>query len=135
MKEITEVGEKLGAGSQKDVYYSVEYEDRCIGLIRSEDIGRLSPHDVAEKEKDDITQLAEIGLPVVEVRDIVRFGDQYGVERDLVVNAIDSEDVILSRKSFPDSTSFNKNVISSCNEMIEILKEKASYHRRFAIFN
>ncbi|MCF6808279.1 hypothetical protein L3V79_08000 [Thiotrichales bacterium 19S9-12] len=123
IKELDSIGSKFGEGSQKDVYYSSTNSSSCICLIRSNTTGSLSSLEVLRTELSSILLLQSSGLPVVSILNIVSFNGRLGIERELVKGAIDSDDVIKRRKSLPDSTSFNKRIISSCDEIINRLTE------------
>lgn len=124
VKEIHFFGAFIGTGSQKDVYMAPDSDSRCICLIRADTVGFLSPMDVALKEVKDMQILKAKGLPVVDCHGVIKLGQQYGVEREFIKNALDSQDIIEGKKVLPSDKQFNANVEASCISIIKILEKK-----------
>jgi len=124
IKDVDALGFHFGTGSQKDVFHSPESAERCFCLIRNEDIGQLSALDVAEKEIKDMRFLEANDLPVVKSFGVIKHGENYGVEREFIPNALDSEDVIHGKRELPGDMIFNEKVKASCDCIIHTLEAK-----------
>lgn len=124
IKRISTLGQKVGSGSQKDVFMSRDNPGRCICLIREKDIGHQRPIDVAQKEIEDMNSLKSMGLPVIQGYGVVRYNNEYGVEREYIRGAIDSEDIIHGKNTLPEGRLFNENIQEDCNKIMNILKER-----------
>ncbi|RMU61935.1 MULTISPECIES: T3SS effector protein kinase HopBF1, partial [Pseudomonas syringae group] len=119
---IPSVGEKLGSGSQKDVYHSRQDPRQCICLIRLGTTGIISGSDYAAKELKMTKHLKNLGFPVVDAHSLVKYDNKVGIAKDYIHHALDSEDVIHNRKHIPTDVAFNNNVLKDCDEIISRLK-------------
>lgn len=124
VRELPSIGMLLGEGSQKCVFYSQEHGDRCVALIKKDGIGNLSSAEAAQKEVNCIKHLESIGLPTVKTYGVVKCGDQYGVERELILNPFDSQDIILGRVGLPNNPMVLNNIIRSLENIASILDER-----------
>ncbi|WP_175891596.1 M91 family zinc metallopeptidase [Burkholderia cepacia] len=122
-REISKIGDEFGGGSQKDVFYSTEYGDRCVAIIRPGTTGLISARDAAEKEMADYRILKSYNLPIVECYGVVKYRNQFGIERKLVRGAIDSDDVIHGSIKLPNGEQFNKKIKTECERIIRLIKE------------
>ncbi|WP_175743805.1 hypothetical protein [Burkholderia ambifaria] len=124
VRELPSIGMLLGEGSQKCVFYSLEHGDRCVALIKKDGIGNLSPAETAQKEVNYIKHLESVGLPTVKTYGVVKCGDQYGVERGLILNPFDSQDIILGRVDLPSNPTILNNIIRQLDNIANILDER-----------
>ena len=121
-KEIGALGQKLGSGSQKDVFHSMQDPRQCICLFRPGTTGSIPAEQYAAKELATTKQLKELGFPVVDAHALVKYGNAVGVSKDFIHNAIDSEDIVQNRQSLPTKTRFNENVVNDCKAIINKLR-------------
>ncbi|MBS7438971.1 T3SS effector protein kinase HopBF1 [Pseudomonas syringae] len=119
---IPSVGEKLGSGSQKDVYHSRQDPRQCICLIRPDTTGIISGNEYAAKELKMTKHLKNLGFPVVDAHALVKYDTKVGIAKDYIHHALDSEDVIHNRKHIRTDMAFNKNVMKDCDEIISRLR-------------
>ncbi|VEB96300.1 Uncharacterised protein [Cedecea lapagei] len=121
-RDIPSLGEKIGAGSQKDVFHSRQDPRKCLCLFRPGTTGTISAGQYALKELETTKRLKQLGFPVVDAHALVKHGDSVGVEKDYIHHAFDSEDIVNNKKSLPDDKKFNQNVLADCNAIINKLK-------------
>ena len=121
-KHITELGQKLGSGSQKDVFHSRQDPRQCICLFRPGTTGSIPAQDYAAKELATTKRLKALGFPVVDAHALVKYGNTVGVSKDFIHNAIDSEDIVQNRTSLPTKAWFNENVVNDCKAIINTLR-------------
>lgn len=119
---ISSLGEKLGSGSQKDVYHSRQDPRQCVCLIRAGTTGNIPEGAYAAKEMALTKQLKELGFPVVDAHALVAYEGEVGLSKDYIYHALDSEDVVHNRRSMPSGESFNTNVMKDCDAIISKLK-------------
>lgn len=119
IKETETLGQLIGSGSQKDIYASLKNANVVIALFRNDTIGDFSPLYLAQNEISNLIKLRELNLPTIETFSIVKHGERYGFEMELIDKPIDSEDIINSRKMIPDEKSFNENLRNSLTELIK----------------
>jgi len=119
---IPSVGEKLGSGSQKDVYHSRQDPTQCICLIRPGTTGIISEDEWAAKELRMTKHLINLGFPVVNAHLLVKYDNKFGIAKDYIHHALDSEDIIHNRKHIPTDLAFNKNIMKDCDDIIFRLK-------------
>lgn len=119
---IPSVGEKLGSGSQKDVYHSRQDPRQCVCLIRAGTTGSTSESAYAAKEMALTKQLKNLGFPVVDAHALVAYAGAVGLSKDYIHHALDSEDVIHNRQKLPTREAFNTNVLKDCDAIISRLK-------------
>ncbi|WP_459200686.1 T3SS effector protein kinase HopBF1 [Pseudomonas tremae] len=117
-KLIPSLGEKLGSGSQKDVYHSRQDPRHCVCLIRPGTTGTVPEREYALKELEAPRYLKNLGFPVVDAHALVTYDGKVGISKDYVHNALDSGDIIHGRTCMPRDLAFNKNVLSDCDEII-----------------
>lgn len=123
------LGMEIGKGSQKNVYLSLDNHDRCISIFRSDTVGHLfSPQETAVREIALYKQLEKLVFPVVKTHAIVIVdGKEFGIEQELIKGAINSSDMINGIQNIPTTFSFNQNLLTSCNTLIELLKTNNIY--------
>ncbi|WPU24612.1 T3SS effector protein kinase HopBF1 [Cedecea neteri] len=121
-QDVPSLGQKIGAGSQKDVFHSRQDPRKCVCLFRPGTTGTISAEQYALKELETTKQLKLLGFPVVDAHALVKHGGNVGVEKDYIHNAFDSEDIVNNKKSLPDDKKFNQNVLADCNAIINKLK-------------
>ncbi len=120
--DVPSLGQKVGAGSQKDVFHSRQDPRQCICLFRPGTTGSIPAEQYAQKELETTKQLKNLGFPVVDAHALVKHQGSVGVAKDFIHNALDSEDIVNNKKSLPDNLKFNKNVLEDCNAIIRRLK-------------
>nr|WP_205247111.1 T3SS effector protein kinase HopBF1 [Enterobacter sp. Ap-1006] len=121
-QDVPSLGQKIGAGSQKDVFHSRQDPRKCLCLFRPGTTGTISAEQYALKELETTKQLKHLGFPVVDAHALIKHGGHVGVEKDYIHNAFDSEDIVNNKKSLPDDKKFNQNVLADCNAIINKLK-------------
>lgn len=120
-RDVVELGPKIGDGSQKDIFYSSQNPRHCICLFRPGTTGNISAEDYAKNELAAIQKLKLLGFPVVNAHELIRHVDKFGVEKDYIHDALDSEDLINNKKHLPINIRFNKNVLADCDTIIRQL--------------
>lgn len=121
-KEITALGQKIGSGSQKDVFHFEQAPRLCICLFRPGTTGSIQAEQYAAKEFATTKQLKVLGFPVVDAHALVKYGTAVGLSKDFIHDALDSEDIVQNRQSLPTKACFNENVINDCKSIISKLK-------------
>ncbi|WP_026013916.1 T3SS effector protein kinase HopBF1 [Pseudomonas psychrophila] len=120
--DIRSLGQKVGSGSQKDVFHSRQSPTQCICLFRAGTTGSIPAELYAQKELATTKRLKELGFPVVDAHALVKYGNAVGVSKDFIHNAIDSEDIVQNRSSLPTKTWFNENIVNDCKAIISKLR-------------
>ncbi|AML57129.1 hypothetical protein AXX16_1409 [Serratia rubidaea] len=120
--EVAALGQKIGEGSQKDVFHSLQNANHCVCLFRPGTTGVQSAEQVAQNERAATLKLKELGFPVVDVHGLVSHNGQFGLSKEFIRQAIDAADITQGKRELPEEKGFNKNVEQDCNDIIKQLK-------------
>ncbi|ATG94868.1 hypothetical protein QRO11_16115 [Paracidovorax citrulli] len=118
-----ELGEKIGSGSQKDVYRLRSRPGACVALVRREAIGHFdTPLSHAQREVAALLELKARGFRTVAVYSLVRVGRLVGIEQAYLPAAKNSADIVASGGAVPSERYLTTLTVDDCDTNIATLR-------------